>query len=187
MHVRVRVPVRMHVRVCVGGIFVSMDRCMWTCGHMHVEARHHCHMSFPCLYFLTYSLSLNLKIINSARLAGQWASRVGLCRVALAKPTAVFSVLKTIYLPIVYAYLPTCTYVHHAHVWYLWKPEEVAGSPATRVMDDCELPCGSSVRAGRAFKHWAISQVPWNLFLTTTYYIINLYETYVSDTEHAIK
>lgn len=34
-----------------------------------------------------------------------------------------------------------CTYVHHMPLWYPLKSEGI-GEPGTRVVDDCELPCG---------------------------------------------
>lgn len=54
------------------GVFV----CLWThvgdmCVHMHIEAYSWCQLLSFSLYILRHHLSLNLKLVNSARLASQ--------------------------------------------------------------------------------------------------------------------
>lgn len=46
--------------------------------------------------------------------------------------------------------LLACTYVHHKHAWYSWRPEEGFRSLETGDTDNYDLPCGSSERAACA-------------------------------------
>lgn len=38
--------------------------------------------------------------------------------------------------------LPTCMSIYHVYTWYPCRPEEAAGCPRTRVIENCELRCG---------------------------------------------
>jgi hypothetical protein len=51
-----------------------------------------------------------------------------------------------------------CMYVHHVCAWCLRKAEEDIESPEVGIVNGCEPPCGSFMRAS-AYNHRAVSLV----------------------------